>query len=59
MLTWTLPPELEPLDAASRFFATFHRAAFAEGWMWVVGDGRRSMGWRCGCRRTPTAGTSA
>jgi ribosomal protein S18 acetylase RimI-like enzyme len=44
MLTWTLPPELEPLDAAPRFFATFHRAAFAEGWMWVVGDGRRVDG---------------
>jgi GNAT superfamily N-acetyltransferase len=40
MLTWTLPGEADTAAGAERFFATFHRAALDEGWIWVVGQGR-------------------
>ena len=40
MLTWTFPRDADPPAAAVGFFAAFHRAAIAEGWIWVVGPGR-------------------
>jgi GNAT superfamily N-acetyltransferase len=40
MLVWTLPPGADPAGGTAGFFATFHRAALPEGWIWVVGDGR-------------------
>jgi hypothetical protein len=40
MLTWTFPADIDREAATERFFATFHRAALEEGWIWVVGDGR-------------------
>lgn len=40
MITWTIPDGADHASGAERFFATFHRAAFEHGWIWVVGDGR-------------------
>lgn len=40
MLMWTFPAQADMAAGAERFFATFHRAAQDEGWIWVVGDGR-------------------
>jgi len=39
MLTWTFPEDAHPPAAAVRFFGAFHRAAFGQGWIWVVGTG--------------------
>jgi ribosomal protein S18 acetylase RimI-like enzyme len=40
MLTWTVPDGADHAAATERFFATFHRAAVDDGWIWVVGEGR-------------------
>jgi GNAT superfamily N-acetyltransferase len=38
MLTWTSPAEVDEAASAERFFASYHRAALDEGWIWVIGE---------------------
>jgi GNAT superfamily N-acetyltransferase len=40
MVTWTVPAGADAGRASDAFFSAYHRAAFPQGWLWVVGDGR-------------------